>query len=584
MKKWSLQTTIPKKADKDLTVFPELTRKLLYYRGIKTESEAQIFLEPNYADENHDPFLLPDMDKAVRRIHQAIDENQKIMIFGDYDADGVPGTAVLSLFFREIGFKNFDVYIPDRHLESYGLSCIQVEKFAQDKVNLLITIDCGITAVEEVKLATKLGLDVIITDHHLPQAKVPKALAIVNPKIKGSKYPFADLCGAGVIFKVVQALIRRGNPKIKLGFEKWLLDLVAISTVADMMPLVGENRALVKFGLIVLNKTRRLGLLELLRVLKIKYGEANEGDIGFMIGPRINSASRMTHGLEAYKLLTTSDASEARTIALGLEKNNQARKKIVEEIMMAVDSRLADEKDLPPVIVIGDPDWGLGVLGLACSKITDKYDRPSFVWAKNDDGLVKGSCRSNGSVNLVELMESAGGQKFFTDMGGHVHAGGFSLDAKKIKDLEKKLLQAYDKVSKAEVVVEEVIDGEMSLDQVTWETYGEVNRLAPFGIGNPKPVFLFRDVEIDKVRTFGNGGIHINLSFKIGGLSINAIGFFTCPPSAEDDEFDERLGHNFSDVALASGRRIDLLASLEKSTFGRAPELRLRIVDIRSVV
>jgi single-stranded-DNA-specific exonuclease len=581
--KWSFRPTISKKVALELKDFPEMTKQLLFARGIKTAKEAQSFLIANYETDVHDPFLLSGMTKAVRRIKEAISRQEKILIFGDYDADGVPGTAILSLFFREIGFKNFEVYIPDRHLESYGLSLVQVENFAEAGVNLLITIDCGITSVAEVALAKKLGIDVIVTDHHLPQAKVPKALAIINPKIKDDKYPFKELCGAGVIFKVVQALLAGGDWSVKIGFEKWLLDLVAISTVADMMTLSGENRALVKFGLIVLNKTRRLGLLELLRVLKIKYGEVNEGDIGFMIGPRINSASRMTHGIEAYKLLTTTDASEARTIALQLEKNNQARKKIVEEIMQTVSTRLTGT-DIPPVIVIGDPTWGLGVLGLSASKIVEKYQRPAFVWGKNGDDVIKGSCRSDGSVNLVELMTLAGGEKFFTGLGGHVHAGGFSLSPEKVGDLEKKLIDAYKKADKQEVVVEELIDAKLNLADVAWETYSEIEKLAPFGLGNPKPTFLFENIEIDKVRTFGNGGIHLELGFKVKGKFINAIGFFTCSPSEDHEDFHEHHSHHFVDVALAPGRRVDLLATFDKSTFGRIPELRLRIVDVRSVV
>ncbi|MCE9628992.1 MAG: single-stranded-DNA-specific exonuclease RecJ [Candidatus Vogelbacteria bacterium] len=583
-KKWSLRPAITKQAEKKLAPLPELVAKLLYNRGITDIDEADPFLNPDYEKHIHDPFLMTDMDKAVERILLAIKNNEKIVIFGDYDADGVPGTAILATFFKQVGFINFVPYIPDRHLESYGLNLIQVDKFAADGVKLIITIDCGITAFAESVKARELGVDVIITDHHLPHEILPEALAIVDPKREGDVYPNKNLCGAGVAFKLVQGLIARGGFDIVPGWEKWLLDLVAVSTVSDMVPLVGENRVLVNFGLRVLNKTRRPGLLALVHVLKLKLGVIAEDDIGFMIGPRINSASRMTHGSEAYELLTTDSDSVARTIATNLEKNNKQRKVLVETIMQTVTDHFA-HKEVAPVVVVGDPSWGLGVLGLASARITEKYNRVSFVWGKNGDGLIKGSCRSDGSVNLVELMMAAGGRDFFNDMGGHIHAGGFSLAPEKEDELENRLIEAYGKLPKEEVVIEQMIDSELDLSEVTWDTFKEVDRLSPFGIDNPKPVFLFRDIEIGGVKTFGNGGIHIELSFQVNGKKLVAIGFFGCPPVLdESEEFDGHNGHNFPDVALISGHRIDLLANLEKSNFKNYPELRLRIVDIRSVV
>ncbi len=425
-KHWLVRSPLSKTIEKKLAGFPELVRTLLYYRGVETAEAAVAFLNPDYATSIHDPFLMKDMDKGVERILKAISDKEKIVIFGDYDADGVPGTAIIASFFKQIGFTNFTPYIPDRHLESYGLNSSQVEKFAADGVTLIITVDCGITAVAETARAKELGVDVIITDHHLPQEKLPAAVAIIDPKRADCDYPCKVLCGAGVAFKLVQGLLARGNFNVIPGWEKWLLDLVAISTVSDMVPLSGENRVLVKFGLVVLNKTRRPGLLSLLVALKLKPGTITEDDIGFMIGPRINSASRMTHGSEAYELLMTNDWAVGRTIATNLEKNNKARKVMVEKIMKTVIDQF-DGQELSGVVVTGDDDWGLGVLGLASARITEKFGRVSFVWGKNGDGLIKGSCRSDGSVSVVELMQAAGGLDFFAGLGGHIHAGGFSL-------------------------------------------------------------------------------------------------------------------------------------------------------------
>ncbi len=565
---------------KHLQDFPALLQPLLARRGLKSKKVAEHFLKPDYERDLHDPFLMVDMAKAVERILLALKREEKIVIFGDYDADGVPGSAVLASFFKKIAFINFEVYIPDRHNEAYGLNEEAIRKLAEGGVKLIITVDCGITDVAEVELADKLGIEVIITDHHLVPEKMPQAYAVINAKRADDTYPFKMLAGGAVAFKLVQALIKQGNFDLPIGWEKWLLDLVAISTITDMVPMIDENRALAFYGLKVLRQTRRLGFISLFAAAKVNLPETTEDDIGFMIGPRINSASRMSHASEAYELLMTEDSAEARAIADHLEKKNKERRELVERILQEVDGEYSG-RELPALIVAGNPGWSLGVLGLTASRLVEKYGRPVFLWAKNSQNIVKGSCRSDGSVNVVDLMRQLD-PDFFIDVGGHAMAAGFSLLAEKETELAEKLLTAFESLTKNKVEQFLLYDEELPLAAVNLELFNLVDQLAPFGVDNPKPVFLFRNLKIDQAKSFGNGGLHLELKFKneLDKL-IPAIGFFVCLPSFFSEKFNGRDGHKFSEVALDPGCRVDLLASIEKSSFRGQAELRLRIVDLR---
>ncbi|MFA5319479.1 MAG: DHH family phosphoesterase, partial [Candidatus Paceibacterota bacterium] len=336
VKNWKLRKAISKKAEAELSDYPELVRKLLFYRGIKTKAEAEKYLQPDYERDLLDPFLMKDMAKAVDRLFLALERKEKIIIFGDYDADGVPGSAMLALFFHKIGYHNFEVFIPDRNNEAYGLSPEKIEDFTKQGVKLIITIDCGITDVTEVKLANKKGIDVVITDHHLAPAELPSAYAIVDAKQLDDHYPEKMLAGSGVMYKFICALLLKNRFNIPTGWEKWLLDLVVIATVSDMVPLTGENRLLAYYGLKVLRQTKRLGLLALLNIIKTRPANVTEDDISFMLGPRINSASRMSHASQAYYLLTTYDEVEAVTIAKHLEDKNKARREAVEVVIKGV--------------------------------------------------------------------------------------------------------------------------------------------------------------------------------------------------------------------------------------------------------
>jgi single-stranded-DNA-specific exonuclease len=534
-------------------VSENLEEQLLFYR--------KIILKPDYEKDLLDPFKILNMDKAVDRILGAIKNNERIIIFGDYDADGVCASVIFYDFFKKIGFENFHVHIPDRHLDGYGLTLESIDEFNKQGAKLIITLDCGITDYEEVEKANKTGIDVVIIDHHLPSEKLPQAYAIVDSKQKKDKYLFKDLCGAGVAFKVIQVLIKKSE--IAPGWEKWLLDLVAIATIADMVPLISENRTLVFYGLQVLKKTRRIGILALCKGLNILPKNINEDDVSFMIAPRINASSQMAHADTSFELLTTQSLEEANWITGRMELLNIDKKKAVEKIIKEIDEEIGKKSVIPEVIVFGNLQWNPTILGKVATGLVEKYNRPVFLWGKGEKAKnIKGSCRSNGSVDLVELMKNVS-EDIIYDFGGHSFAGGFSVKEEKIDDLEKEILKAYKKTPKQKTENEILyIDKEIGLKKVNWEFYGQIEKLQPFGVGNPKPVFLFSNIEITSIKTFGNGGIHLQLDFG----NISAIGFFI----ANTEKFD-----------LKTGQKIDLVATFEKSTFRNSLELRLRIIDVR---
>jgi len=567
--RFELFTPTNKEALKELEIHNPLVQSLLLRRGITKMDSADIFLNPDYERDIHDPFLMKDIDKAVERIFKAIKNNERILIYADYDMDGIPGAVVFSDFFKKIEYKNVEVYFPHRNKEGFGLNTNALESF-KDNADLLITIDCGINNVEEVQKANELGIDVIVTDHHLPADVLPAAVAILNPKQEGCEYPFKLLCGAGVIFKLVQALIRKGNEEklfdVPSGWEKWLLDMVGMATLSDMVPLVGENRVLVHYGLIVLRKSPRTGLMKLLRKARVKQGTLSEDDVAFTIAPRINAASRMDVPMDAFRLLSTEDEIEADMLGDHLNHINDERKGVVGSVVRELKKRIEKRPSLGPVIVLGDLNWKPSILGLACMSLVEEHNRPVFLWGKEQSSIIKGSCRSDGSVNVVELMGSVLDDTFL-EFGGHVFSGGFSVREEYIHTLEERLIEAHEAVESHHVETEICVDGVLSLEDILWDTHKDIQRLAPFGEGNPKPLFLFKNIKVNKVVHFGKKQNHLKLEFQEnGGRNISAIAFFKTPEHFE--------------APLEEGGKINLIAHMEKSDFGRSPELRLRIVDI----
>jgi single-stranded-DNA-specific exonuclease len=563
-----------------------ILRTILEKRGMTDIAQAEVFLNPDYGRDCHDPFLMPDMERACVRLFEAIEKNQKIVIYADYDCDGIPGAVIMQDLLKKVGYKNFEVYIPQRNSEGYGLSSEAIPKFVESGVKLLITIDLGITAVDEVLQASKGGIDVIITDHHLPPKVLPKAYAILNPKVVnakkgGASYPEQMLCGAGVAFKFAQAFIIKyagefKDVEIQDGWEKWLMDMAGLATLSDMVPLVGENRTLAYFGMKVLRRSPRPGLQKLLAKMNIEQKYLSEDDVGFMVTPRLNAASRMDDPMRAYELLSTDDEVEAGSLVDHLSKINDERKTMVTSIMRGINKKFKESsaRTESNVIVIGDPKWRIGILGLVAGKICDLYEKPVFVWGKDENDLIKGSCRSDGSVSVVELMTES--HKSFIDFGGHELAGGFTVHNEKVHFLEEALSKAYTEMVKNNKTTarkegqdETAHDVVGDLGMVSMSSWREISKLAPFGLGNPKPVFRFENVTIERVKKFGKNGSgeHLEVSFSdIDQNRAKAISFFSAV-----DSFDK---------PVEEGREVNLLATFDLSRFRGRPELRLRIVGI----
>ena len=565
----------------------DIIAHLLFHRGITDAETAEKFLILDYDTQVHDPFLLKDAEKAATRILEAIKNEERIAIYSDYDADGIPAAVIFNDFFNRIGYKNFSIYIPHRHDEGFGLNIEAVEQLAGEGVKLLITLDCGISDVEPVKHANKLGVTVIITDHHEPPRVLPKAFAIIDHKQDGCEYPDKNLCGSGVGFKFIQAIIKKSKEKggwskengqsqngiLKDGHEKWLLDMVGIATLSDMVPLVGENRVFARYGLSVLRKSPRKGLQKLLSYLKIAQKHLTEDDIAFMITPRINAASRMGVPMDAFNLLSTEDEADAKKFVEHLDAINNERKgtvaALVKEVKKIIKERHGEK--MPNVIVMGNPDWRPSLLGLVANTCAEEFNRPVFLWGRDGDAIIKGSCRSGGTVSVVDIMHKVP-MGILLQYGGHFASGGFAVSNESIHHLSDHLNLAFDLLLQDHKTIEpKQIDMELSLEKINWALNEDLERLSPFGTGNPKPVFLFKKIKIAGLKHFGKDKNHLELNFKkIGGTLVNAIGFFM-----NSDQFKNKFG-----APLKIGDDIDLVATVEKSMFRGRPELRLRVVDI----
>lgn len=547
----------------------EFLTQLLNKRGLINKDEIESFLNPLYETDFFDPFLMRDMEKSCIRIFDAVKNNEKIVIYADYDCDGIPGAVILSDLFKKIKYPNFEVYIPERNSEGYGLNTEAVESFKESGVGLLVTIDLGITALEEVSLANSYGIDVIITDHHIPHALLPDAYAILNPKV--DDYPEKMLCGSGVVFKLVCGFLKKYGEdfEVGLGWEKWLLDMAGLATLSDMVPLLGENRAIAYYGMKVLRKSPRPGLQKLLNLMKINQTYLATDDVTFMITPRINAASRMDSPMRAFELLATNDVTEGGALASHLSKINDERKSIVLHIMKEVKAHFDKREELKdfPVIVMGSPSWRVGVLGIVAGKIMDEHDKPVFVWGKDENDVIKGSCRSPGSVSVVELMTHA--KEYFVEFGGHELAGGFAVHHDKVHFLEEALSLSFKEVQKERDIVEATYDLKLRFSDVNIKNNNDLERMEPFGLANPKPVFLFESVKIDKIKKFGknNSGEHLEITFSDSTKKgIVAISFFSTV-----DSFNTKIEEGLS---------VNLTATFDLSRFRGRPELRLRIVDI----
>ncbi|HYE22963.1 MAG TPA: single-stranded-DNA-specific exonuclease RecJ [Candidatus Paceibacterota bacterium] len=566
----SFPEAIPESVREALSGYDDFTAGLLARRGITTAPEAEAFLSPSYDEHIGNPMRILNMPKAAARVARAIDAHERIGVWSDYDCDGIPGGVLFHDFLKKTG-ANFVNYIPHRHKEGFGLNENGIDKLHADGVTLLITIDCGIADVDAVAYASSLGIDVIITDHHLPGV-LPDAYAIVDPKQDGETNAYTDFCGAGLAWKLVCAVLQHGfagREKIPEGWEKWLLDMAGMATIADMVPLTGENRVIARYGLLVMRKSRRLGLQKLCKVARVNQRSITEDDVGFMLAPRINAASRMGNPTDAFHLLTTSDEIEADTLAKELERINRSRRAAAAAITRSVHERLAARTDVPAVIAMGDPEWRPGLLGLVANSVAEEYERPVFLWGREASMRAKGSCRAGKKgMHVVRIMEAA--KDVFKEYGGHAASGGFTVHDDQVFFLEEKLNEALSSLEEmGETVTLHEADASVAPHEANIRLLSSLEKFAPFGMGNPKPVFLLKDVLVREVSWFGKSEEHLRVKIAHESGQVEAISFFA----------KRELGKEVERVT--PGGRADLLANLEREQFTRGMPVRLRIVAIR---
>jgi len=572
-KEWAVADSILEADVKRFSEYDRFVLQLMRNRGIFDEKGIADFFNMDYAEGVHSPFLFLRMRDVVERIFAALENGEKIMIYGDYDGDGVCGSAVMIEGLREIcekaGYSGFDDglinwTLPDREGDGYGLSVRAVDEFAQKGVDLVITVDCGVANTNEIERAYELGMEVIVVDHHqMPEILSEKAL-IIHPLVPGETYPFKKLAAVGVAYKVVSGLFEVAREReigIAVGAEKWFLDLVAIATVTDMVPLVGENRIFEHFGLVVLNKTKRLGLRALFDVVGLKSGSLNTVDIGFRIGPRINAAGRVDKADVALELVLASDEASAEELALRLNELNSLRQIITEK---ATTEALKGISEKSSFIAVVDDSIRIGVAGLVAGKIVSLTNRPSVVMTKVGENYV-GSGRGPSGFHFVEAMDSC--RNLMIAGGGHPQACGFKLEEEKVESW----IEAMDKYAKATMSDKPPVlnvDMELDLEEIGWDLIGEIEKMEPFGIGNPTPVFVTRGLHVVSVERIGKTKKHLRLTVANQDRVIKkCIGF--------------SMG-DFSDNSVM-GDIIDIAYELNVNEWNGNREIQLQLIDILKV-
>jgi len=607
---WVKKEEAPQSFPKEFPEYSDITRILLWVRGLKDQNAIDEFFNPDYSSDLHNPLLLKDAPEAVSRIFEALAKNQKIVVYGDYDSDGVCGATILTEALKIIGFPkaNLGIYLPDREKEGYGLKVGPVEEFIKEKYNLIITVDCGTTSHEAIDLAKRNGIDTVVIDHHRVIGEPPRCAAFVNAHQEGDGYPFKDLCGAAVAFKIVCALFQESKAKCGIpvfphidyagkreshmgclvapeGQEKWLLDLAAIATITDMMPLLGENRTIVKYGLFVLAQTRRVGLKALMDVAGVKpvieeeslITNINPFTVGFVLGPRINAAGRMDHANSAFSLLNTKNYDEALSLAKQIDNSNRERQELVFNITRELEERFSDKNE-SYVIFEGDKSWPIGVVGIVAGRIVEKYHRPAFIYQIKNDGTCAGSIRTIKGFNVVRALESV--KDILVNFGGHPQAGGFTVSGDRVEEMKKRIeTLAKETLSEEDFVKRLEYDAELNFEDLSWQTHDEIQKFQPFGEGNREPVFLLKNVKILSVDVFsksnrnnsrnsggsGNGKKHLRIFVDIGGTRRKAMGF--------------GIGDKGKD--LKPGDSLDILFNFAIDEWNGTRDLMLKLVDFR---
>lgn len=494
---------------------PPVIARVLANRGVATESQLHSFLNPPL----HDPNLLPGVDDACRRLHAAINDGETVGVFGDFDVDGVTATALLAQGLEDLGARVIP-YIPDRMAEGHGPNRPALLDLSRRGASVLVTVDCGITSNKEMVLAHELGMDVIITDHHEPPELLPPALAIIDPKLGGSDYPFSELSGAGLAFKLVQGLYEG----LGRTWPRSLLELAALSTVADLVPLSGENRYLVREGLKELGRSRRLGLLALYRRAGVRAAAIDAETISFMIAPRLNAAGRLEHASTSYRLLLTDSQDEAEALSARLETLNHERRELTEAAWERAREEVLAQLPLPPILLVCQEDLSPGIAGLVASRLVEQFSRPAVVMSLVE-GTVRASARTVPGFHLVQDGLSRCSD-LFERYGGHAQAAGFHMEPGNLSALKEWMLRlAEHTLGQLDLNPWLDIDAEVPVSSLVGETFRWLKELKPFGVGNPAPTFLTRRLQAVERRTMGAQGQHLRLKLREGNVVWDAVAF-----------------------------------------------------------
>lgn len=557
-RRWQVAPPAPATLRQSLGHLHPVLLQVLYNRGLTDAAHIQGFLDGRYL-ESSDPFLLPDMEQAVARIRQAIDHDETIIVYGDFDADGVSATVLLTEALRGLGMARHQVrpYIPDRVDEGYGLNNEALTALKEQGASLVISVDCGIRSLAEAEHARAIGLDMIITDHHSLGHSLPPALAVINPKRPESAYPERGLAGVGIAYKLAQALHQALPDYSQLDVTQ-LLDLVALGTVADLAPLLGENRKLVIDGLAVLNQGRRPGLAALAETARQKMGQISAESIAFFLGPRINAAGRLAHAYSAAKLLAVPDRPTAARLAQELENLNRQRQRLTDELSQYAESLVTPDA---PLLVAADDKFVSGVVGLVASRLADKYYRPCIVIEKGESES-RGSCRSIPEFHITDALDEVA--HLLMRHGGHAQAAGFTIDNAQLPAFESAIMDiARARLEGRELVPTLSIDAEIALSELDWALYEMLNKLEPTGYANPSPIFLSHGAQVLNHRPVGQDGAHLQLEVSDGLQGFRCIAF--------------RQGA----WAAHLPRRIDIVYSLSVNEWQGRRSLQLQVQDIR---
>ena len=533
----------------------ELLATVMVNRKILKDEDVNIFLNPT-RNNFHDPYLLLDMEVAIERIEKAIESKEKVIIYGDYDVDGITSITVLKKFLKDCGLE-VDYYIPNRLNEGYGLNKNAIDKINSENYSLIITVDCGISGIEEIEYANSLGIETIVTDHHEPMDILPKAIAVIDAKRKDNKYPFKSLAGVGVVFKLIQALGMRRNMD-ENSYLKYL-DIVCVGTISDIVPLVDENRVIAKLGLMLVKVTKNPGLRALLNASG--YKEINSNTISFGIAPRINACGRMGFEKEAVNLFLTNNIVEANSITENLNKYNRERqdieRRIFEEALAKIEKDGLENKNS---IVISSENWHHGVIGIVSSKITEMFFKPSILLCL-EDGIGKGSGRSIPGFDLHEALTNL--SDYLDKFGGHEMAIGLTVSESKIEDFKRKFEEYASEKEVDKIIPILEIDKQISLKDIRIDSVRELELLEPFGEANKRPVFVYKNLKVDSIRALSEGK-HLKLVLRDGNTYINAIGF--------------NMGELSKDYTI--GDKVDIAGNLEINSFNGKEMVQINMKDI----